>query len=85
MEEDIYEINKINKSLVREAVEKLKPNNSDPAWDFSSDFLKRAPDILFYYLSAVFKAFLVHGHVSKDLLLAALVPLAPLLTIDQLQ
>ena len=74
-EDDIYEVEKVNESLVKEAVEKLKPNKSDPLWDFSTDFLKGAPDILFYHISEVFKAFLVHGHVSKVLLLAALVPL----------
>ena len=43
-------------------------------WNIS-DFLREAPDILFHHLSETFKAFLVHGHVGEDLLLAALVPL----------
>jgi hypothetical protein len=74
-DEDIVEINKVNPNLVKEAVGKLKPNKSDPIWDFSSDFIKGAPDVLYFHLSEIIKAFLVHGHVSQHLLLASLVPL----------
>ena len=74
-DEDIMEINKVNPNLVKEAVGKLKPNKSDPIWDFSSDFIKGAPDVLYFHLSEIIKAFLVHGHVSQHLLLASLVPL----------
>ena len=72
---DLLEINRITPNLVKEAVGKLKPNKSDPLWDFSTDFFKGAPDILYFHLSEVIKAFLVHGHVSQHLLLASLVPL----------
>ena len=74
-ENDLKEVGKINPNVVKEAVEKLKTNKSDPIWDFSTDFFKGAPDILFHHLAEVIKAFLVHGHVSQHLLLASLVPL----------
>ena len=44
-------------------------------WDYSSDFFKNAPDILYDNLAQIFQAFLVHGHVSDIVLLATLVPL----------
>ena len=73
--DDLLEVRKVNPNLVKEAVNKLKPNKSDPIWDFSTDLIRGAPDILFYHLSEIIKAFLVHGHVSQHLLLASLVPL----------
>ena len=72
---DLEEIGKINPEVVKEAIGRLKPNKSDPLWDFSTDFLKGAPDILNYHLAEVIKSFLVHGHVSQHLLMASLVPL----------
>ena len=66
--DDLMEVNKVNPNLVKEAVGKLKPNKSDPIWDFSTDLIKGAPDILFYHLSEIIKAFLVHGHISQHLL-----------------
>ena len=73
--DDLKEINRVNPNLVKEAIGKLKPDKSDPIWDFSTDFFKAAPDILYYHLAEIIKAFLVHGHVSQHLLLASLVPL----------
>ena len=67
------ELDKINSEKVREAMEKIKPNKSDPIFDFSSDFLKNAPDILYEHLSLILKSFLIHGHVTEKLLLATLV------------
>ena len=55
------ELDKINSEKVREAMEKIKPNKSDPIFDFSSDFLKNAPDILYEHLSLILKSFLIHG------------------------
>ena len=56
-------------------MDKIKPNKSDPIFDFYSDFLENGPEILIFHLEIMVKAFLVHGHVSKLLLLASLVPI----------
>ena len=69
------EIDKINPALIREALKKIKSNKSDPLYEFSSDFLKNAPDILYVHLANIIRSFLVHGHVSNFLLLATLVPI----------
>lgn len=66
---------KIDKNLIKEALKKIKPGKSDPIWDFSSDFYKNAPDILFENLALIIKSFLIHGHVSEYILLSTLVPL----------
>lgn len=74
-EESMDDINKINLCTIKEALDKVKPNKSDPTWDFSSDFLKNGPELLLKHLEMMIKAFLVHGHVSEILLLATLVPI----------
>ena len=51
----------------------LKPDKSDPQFNFSSDCLKNAPDIFFDQLTKLSKCFLIHGHISVVLLLATLV------------
>ena len=73
--ESHIQINKVNPNLIKEALDKIKSNKSDPLLDFSSDFLKNAPEILYVHLSDIIRSFLIHGHVSNFLLLATLVPI----------
>ena len=74
-EDSVSDLDKINIVTIKEALEKIKPNKSDPTWDFSSDFLKQGPDTLLKHLEIMIKSFLIHGHVSSSLLLATLVPI----------
>ena len=74
-EESMREVLKINSEVIKEAMEKLKPNKLDPIHDFTSYFLKNTPDILYEQLALVLKSFLIHGHVTESLLLATLVPI----------
>ena len=67
-------MNRINSSTIKEALDKIKSNKSDSLYDFSLDFLKNAPDILHEHLAIVIKAFVLHAHVTADLLIATLVP-----------
>ena len=72
---DFIEIDRINSSTIKEALEKIKSNKSDPLYDFSSDFLKHAPDILHEHLAVMIKSFISHAHVTGELLIATLVPI----------
>ena len=45
-ENSVEEVNKVTQKVVKEALKKIKPEKSDPAFEFSSDCLKNAPDIL---------------------------------------
>ena len=71
---DIIEVDKINSNVIKEAIGKIKANKTDAIFDFSSDFLKNSPDILYELLATVIKSFVTHGHVSSFLLIATLVP-----------
>ena len=74
-EDSFEEIDKINSNLIKEAVKNIQASKSDPNYEFTSDFLKHAPDILYEHLARIIKSFLIHGHVTQSLLLASLVPL----------
>ena len=71
----VTEVEKVTPVLLKEAVKHIKPNKSDPVFDFTSDCIKNAPSSLFLHLSNVLKSFLIHSHVSVILLLSTLVPL----------
>ena len=73
--DSMAEVMKINSEIVKEAMKKIKPNKSDPIFDFTSDFLKNAPEVLFEHLALILRSFMVHGHVTETLLLATLVPI----------
>ena len=71
----INDVNMVTSDIVRKATKQIKPNKNDPIFAFNSDCLKRAPTMLFHHLDNISKSFLIHGHVSKALLIAVIVPL----------
>ena len=48
-ESEVNEVDKINSFTIKERIEKIMANKSDPIQTFSLDFLKNAPDILYDY------------------------------------
>ena len=73
--ESLNDVRKIDRNIIKESLNRIKPNKSDPVWDFSSDLLKNGPSILLDHLSVLIQGFLIHGHISEILLLATMVPL----------
>ena len=71
----INDVLKVTPSVVREAAGKLKSGKSDPVHTFSSDCIKVDSDRLVELLSIIIKCYLIHGHVTRYLLLATLVPI----------
>ena len=74
-EKELKEVNKINTYLVKEAVYRIKPKKSDPFYEFSSDFIKNAPDLLFDIFAILFQSFLIHAHIPSELLVATIIPI----------
>ena len=72
---DIDDILKVTPEVVKQAAARLKPGKSDPVYSFSSDCVKVDSDRLAELLSIIFQSYLVHGHVTRFLLLATLVPI----------
>ena len=72
---DIDDIQKVTPDIDKKAAAKLKPGKGDPVFKFSSDCLNINSERLAVLLAAIFQSFLVHGHVTRFLLLATLVPI----------
>ena len=61
--------------VVKMAVCNMKSGKADLSGSYTSDLLLHSPDCVFEELAAVFRSFLVHGTVSRHLLLYAFLPL----------
>ena len=72
---DIDDIEKVTPDIVKQAAAKLKPGKSAPVYSFSSDCVKVDSNRLAELLSTIFQSYLIHGHVTRFLLLATLVPI----------
>ena len=71
----LTDVEKVTPRIVKEAIAKLNPGKTDPVFSFSSDCMKVESDKLSDLLSIIIRCFLVHGHVTRFLLLATLVPI----------
>ena len=69
------DVDKVTDEIVHDAATKLKVNKIDPIFEFTSNTLKNAPNLLFVHLSVIIKSYLIHAHVSTVLLLSTLVPI----------
>ena len=72
---DIEGIEKVTPEIIKKAASRLKAGKSDSVFMFSSDCIKVESKSLAALLASVFQSFLIHGHVTKILLLATLVPI----------
>ena len=69
------EIAKVTPEMVKAAAVLMKPHKMDVSQGFSSDVLLHAPDLFFGLLSLIFQDWLVHGTVTRSLLVSAFIPL----------
>ena len=72
---NLQDIAKVTPSAIKEAASKLRPGKTDPVYSFSSDCFKVESDKLAELLSTIIQCYLIHGHVTRFLLLATLVPI----------
>ena len=72
---NLKEVMKVTPKVIKSAVSKLKPGKSDPVYTFSSDCIKVESPTLWNLLAVIIRCFLIHGHVTRFLLLATLVPI----------
>ena len=73
--DSLIEVNKITSNIVREAALKMKGGKSDVSGSFQSEVLLNGPPLLFDHLAALFRAFLVHGDFTDQLLSCSFIPL----------
>ena len=70
-----YQVDRVTKDLVREAMKRMKPKKSDAVFDTVSDFYINGPVELASHLTSLIKLFLIHGCVPHFILMCTLVPL----------
>ena len=66
----LQDVVKVTPDIVKEAASKLKPGKTDPVFSFSSDCIKVESERLHDLLSIIIQCYLIHGHVTRFLLLA---------------
>ena len=71
----LYEVNKVIPSVIKQATSNLSDGKSDPIFSYSSDCFKNGTDLLFELLAIAFQCYLVHGHFTLFSLLATLIPI----------
>ena len=74
-EDSMKEVGKLTPEVVKAAAVMMKPHKMDVSQGFTSVTLLHAPDTLFGLLSLIFRDWLVHGTVSRSVLVCAFIPL----------
>lgn len=69
------EVERLNPSVVYQAIESLKSCKNDNNFSFKSDAVINGKDVLTNYLTVLFQAFLIHGYIPHFILSATLQPI----------
>ena len=69
------EVNKVTGEVVKQACSRMKPGKLDVTGSYSSNIFLHGPDLMFDLLAKVFRSYLVHGHVTPQILSCAFLPL----------
>ena len=72
---DVIEANKITAEVVKSACFRMKNGKVDVSGSYSSDVFIHAPDVLYERLAIIFRSFMVHGTLTKEILHCAFLPL----------
>ena len=65
----------MTEALVKKAVGTLKRHKMDVSQGYSSDALLNGPDVLFKILASIFRSWLLHGRVTRQVLACAIISL----------
>ena len=72
---DLDVVDQITPALIKRSILKLNSGKNDVHYDFKSDALKLAVDIIAEPLSEILKSCLIHGYFTNVLLLCTLIPI----------
>ena len=75
IQSSLFEVSKITPGVVRLAVERMKPQKSDVSSEYTSDVFIHGPQIMYDQLAAVFRSFVTHGTITREILCTAFLPL----------
>ena len=72
---DLTHVNRITESLVSDIIGSMKNDKNDVEYNWRSDAIKHGSCELSSYLTLLFKALLIHGHMPQIFSLCTLVPI----------
>ena len=72
---DMADIEKVSPEVVFQAISCINANKSDNIFDFKSNAILNASDILTNHLTLLLQSFLIHGYVPTDLITCLLKPI----------
>ena len=75
IQSSVFKVSKITPEVVRLAVERMKPQKSDVSCEYTSDMFIHGPDIMYEQLAAVFRSWVTHGTITREILCTAFMPL----------
>ena len=70
-----HPVDKITPHLISKLLKRLKAGKNDVEYDWRSEALKFANDVISYNVSELFKMYIGHGHMTEAFLKSALVPI----------
>ena len=69
------EVDLVTPEIVYQAISCINVNTSDVCFEFKSNAILNAVDILTKYVTALLQSFLIHGYVPKNLIFCSLKPI----------
>ena len=75
VEDSKAEVIKVTMELVKRAACSLKPHKMDVSRSFTSDAMLHRPDKLFDILASIFRSWLRHGKITRQVLACVIIPL----------
>ena len=72
---DITALDSITDRLMKSIILKLDSNKSDESYSWGTDALKIGASVIASHLKHLFKAFIIHGHISQLFVCCALIPI----------
>ena len=72
---DLLELDKITVVLIKDIISNLGSGKNNECFDWGTDALKFSVDAIAPHFKNLYRAFLVHGHVSELFLYSALIPI----------
>ena len=72
---NMTEVDLVTPEIVYQAISCINVNTSDVCFEFKSNAILNAVDILTKYVTALLQSFLIHGYVPKNLIFCSLKPI----------
>ena len=74
-QDSMRQVDRINESLIVDALKSMRAGKNDALFDFQSDCIINGPRVLITHLTNMIKSYIIHGQVPYFILICTLLPL----------